>query len=58
MDSQGGCDQELMYVVVNSSWGMSEGVFSVSGFPNPRVLEQVQHVYVIAEENSWELLRS
>ena len=37
---------------------MSEGVFSVSGFPNPRVLEQVQHVYVITEENSWELLRS
>ena len=27
---------------------MFEGIISVSGFPNLRVLELVQHVYVIA----------
>ena len=36
-----------MYIS-GSSWGMFEGIISVSGFPNLRVLELVQHVYAVA----------
>ena len=40
----------------NSSWGMFGGVVSVSGFPNPKMLDPVQHGYEMVVENSWELL--
>ena len=36
-----------MYVS-DSSWGMFKGIVSVSGFPNLRLLELVQHVYAVA----------
>ena len=57
MDFLYGCDQEVMYVAVihpGDVWRYRQYV----GFSSPRMLEQVQHVYVIAEESSWELLRS
>ena len=48
MDSQFNSDQGIVDVVVVHPGGMIGGVVSVMGFPNPRVLELVQHVHAIA----------
>ena len=48
LGSQCGSDQGIGCVLVVHPGGMLEDIISVSGFPNLRVLELVQHVYVIA----------
>ena len=51
LDSQYDCDQEVMYVV-EVHLGECLEVPSVCWVPNPRMLEQGQHIYAIAEESS------